>query len=86
MDEIIIYKENKNCIKVGTKPLRERLECMLARPDHEVLMMPIAELKSMILNGIELFGDQEHFLSGRKAQLMWVFTRERSSNKTFRIL
>lgn len=55
---------------VGTKPLRERIDALLAVPEQEALALPFEELRAMLLTGIELFRDQQHFLSGRKAQLM----------------
>lgn len=59
--------------QVGAKPFRERIEELLAKSDHEVLLLPAEEIRALIVSGIELFKDQEHFLSGRKAQLMFVF-------------
>uniref|UniRef100_A0A914HFZ1 Uncharacterized protein n=1 Tax=Globodera rostochiensis TaxID=31243 RepID=A0A914HFZ1_GLORO len=60
--------------QAGAKPLRERIDALLARPDHEVLTMNATEIRALILSGVELFRDQEHFLSGRKAQLIELDT------------
>lgn len=55
---------------IPTKPLQERIETLLAKPDNEVLALPAAEIRALILRGVELFKEQENFLTGRRAQLM----------------
>ena len=52
-----------------TKPIQERIEALLARPDFEVLAMPINDLRALILQGVELFREQNHFLNAKKALL-----------------
>ena len=55
---------------VPTKPLRDRIEAILAKPDGEVLALPAADIKALIVRGAELFKEQQHLLTGRQAQLM----------------
>ncbi|CAK5082590.1 unnamed protein product [Meloidogyne enterolobii] len=63
-----------------SKPIQERIEALLARPDHEVLAMPINDLRALILQGVELFREQNHFLNAKKgmlSELDKIISRER---------
>jgi hypothetical protein len=51
------------------KSLHERIETLLARPDHEVITFPADDLKTLIMQGAELFKEQEHFIANRRAHL-----------------
>ena len=56
-----------------SKPIQERIEALLARPDYEVLAMPVNDLRALILQGVELYREQNHFLNAKKGMLRFCF-------------
>ena len=56
-----------------SKPIQERIEALLARPDYEVLAMPVNDLRALILQGVELFREQNHFLNAKRGMLRFSF-------------
>lgn len=65
-------KQPTNRSNLPTKPIQERIEAFLARPDYEVLAMPVADLRALILQGAELFREQNNFLNAKKTLLRFI--------------
>jgi hypothetical protein len=67
-----VAQQQRGVTAVPTKPLRDRIDALLQKPDNEALTLPAAELKALIVRGASLFKEQDYFLTGKKAQLMLV--------------